>query len=334
MAGQLYHLQESSICGKCVSKSFHYQLLKKLQTTQELTNQEYAYKPSRPCAVILFHVMSSIFIEWMKEAITELSFAKCETIQQSSNSSISNASNSSISNDYSSPLPAINRQDENREVTDFFGWAIQSLRRVLSKEYSRMKELQWDTTFTLEQEEEMIRFLGGMIIHHTEAILDKQYLHECYPSFHQLKNKGWLSLVSRAYFPFARYLLHQICLTVDVKEWWRRGNGVMEAASNTLSNNKSLTVLFLDAAKSSDLKKEMKMKIMSALISKVLHARVATEHDKFKEEKTNREARGSTTSSFRGELKVLSNRKVKERKTKKQRTSTSMDEIGDKSQIS
>jgi hypothetical protein len=54
----------------------------------------------------------------------------------------------------------------------------------------------------------------------------------------------------------------------------------------------------------------------------------------FKEEKTNREARGSTTSSFRGDLKVPSNRKVKERKTKKQRTSTSMDEIGDKSQIS
>ena len=97
--------------------------------------------------------------------------------------------------------------------------------------------------------------------------------------------------------------------------------------------NTSLAVLFLDAAKSSDLKKEMKMKIMSALISKVLHARAAAEHDKFKEEKTNREARGSTTSSFRGELKVLSNRKVKERKTKKQRTSTSMDEIGDKSQI-
>jgi hypothetical protein len=99
-----------------VSKSFHYQLLKKLQTTQELTNQEYAYKPSRPCAVILFYVMSSIFIEWMKEAITELSFAKRETIHQSSNSSIiANASNSSsILNDYSSPLPAMDRQDENR----------------------------------------------------------------------------------------------------------------------------------------------------------------------------------------------------------------------------
>jgi hypothetical protein len=332
MAGQLYHLQESSICGKGVSKSFHYQLLIHLQTTQELTNQEYAYKPSRPCTVILFHVMSSIFIEWMKEAITELSFAKRETIHQSSNSSISNASNTSISNDYC-PLPAMDRQDENREVTDFFGWAIQSLRRVLSKEYSRMKELQWDTKFTLEEEEEMISFLDGMRIHHTEAILDKQYLHECYPAFHQLKNKGWLSLVSRAYFPFARYLLHQIRLTVDVKEWSRRGNGVLESAAKMLEGNTSLAVLFLDAAKSLDLKKEMKMKIMSALISKVLHARAAAEHDKFKEEKTNREARGSTTSSFRGYLKVLSNRKVKERKTKKQRTSTSMDEIGDKSQI-
>jgi hypothetical protein len=51
-----------------------------------------------------------------------------------------------------------------------------------------------------------------------------------------------------------------------------------------------------------------------------LHAQAADEHDKFKEEKTNREARGSTTSSFGGQLKVLSNSKGK---------STSMDEIGD-----
>jgi hypothetical protein len=72
---------------------------------------------------------------------------------------------------------------------------------------------------------------------------------------------------------------------------------------------------------------------MSALIRKVLHARAAAEHDKFKQQKTNREAQGSTTTSFRGELKVLSKRKAKGQKTKKQRTSASIDDIGENSQM-
>jgi hypothetical protein len=46
-------------------------------------------------------------------------------------------------------------------------------------------------------------------------------------------------------------------------------------------------------------------------IGKVLYARAAAEHDKFKQQKTNRDAQGSTTTSFRGELKVLSKRKEK-----------------------
>ena len=64
-----------------------------------------------------------------------------------------------------------------------------------------------------------------------------------------------------------------------------------------------------------------KRKIMSALILKVLHARSAAEHDKYKEQHTNREAKGAITSSFRTELKVLTkgahnNNKVKRQKTK------------------
>ena len=56
-------------------------------------------------------------------------------------------------------------------------------------------------------------------------------------------------------------------------------------------------------------------------IRKVLHARSAAEHDKYKEQHTNREAKGATASSFRGELKVLTkgahnNNKVKRQKTK------------------
>ena len=68
---------------------------------------------------------------------------------------------------------------------------------------------------------------------------------------HQLKNKEWLSLVtSKPFFPFARYLFHQIQLIVDVHQWKRRGNGIVESAAKTLDKNETLAVfLFLDAAK-------------------------------------------------------------------------------------
>jgi hypothetical protein len=59
----------------------------------------------------------------------------------------------------------------------------------------------------------------------------------------------------------------------------------------------------------------------SALILKVLHARSAAEHDKYKEQHTNCEAKGGITSSLRTELKVLTkgahnNNKLKRQKTK------------------
>jgi hypothetical protein len=327
MMGHLYHLQESSICGSGVSKSFHYQILTFLQTRPALTNQELTYKPSRPCAIILFHVLSIIFKDWIKDALSELSFQKRETIRLTSTSNSLSTILDSTAQDrlvvecLPTIQPSINRQDENREVTDFFGWAIYNLRHVLSREYERMKELRWDTSFTLEEEEQMISFLDGMRIFHTQAILDEEYLRDFYPPCHQLKNKGWLSLVSKPFFPFARHLLHQIRLTVDVNEWKRKGNGVVASAAKALEENETLTVLFLDAAKTSSLDEKWKRKIMRSLIMKVLHARSAAEHDKYKEQHTNREAKGAITSSFRGELKVLTkgahnNNKVKRRKMK------------------
>jgi aryl carrier-like protein len=310
-------------CGKGVSNSFHFQVLTFLQTTQELTSQEHTYKPSRPCAIILFHVLSIIFKDWVKDAMTELSFQKRETIRTSNShhSTIDSTAQDRLVVDCFLPLhPPINRQDENIEVTDFFGWAIHSLRRVLSREYERIQELKWNTSCTLEEEEQMIRFLDSMRIFHTQAILDEEYLRDFYPPCHQLTNKGWLSLVTKPFFPFARYLLKEIRLIVDVDQWRRRGNGVIETAAKTLEENETLTVLFLDAAKTSSLDEKWKRKIMSELVFKVLHARSAAEHNKYKEQHTNREAKGAITSSFRGELKVLTkgshNNKVKRRKMK------------------
>jgi aryl carrier-like protein len=90
--------------------------------------------------------------------------------------------------------------------------------------------------------------------------------------------------VSKPFFPFAQYLLQQIRLIVDVHQWKRKGNAVNESVAKTLDENETLTVLFLDAAKTSSLDEKWKRKIMSALIFKILHAQSAAEHDKFKEQ--------------------------------------------------
>jgi hypothetical protein len=91
--------------------------------------------------------------------------------------------------------------------------------------------------------------------------------------------------------------LNEIRLTVDAKEWKGKGNAVIETAAKTLEENETLTMLFLDAAKTSSLDEKRKRKIMSELIFKVLNARSAAEHDKFKEQHTNlRSVRGSFQS--------------------------------------
>jgi hypothetical protein len=76
---------------------------------------------------------------------------------------------------------------------------------------------------------------------HKQAILDEEYLCELYPPCHWLINKGWLSLVSKLFFPFAPYLLQQIRLIVDVHQWKRKGNAVIETAAKTLEENETLT---------------------------------------------------------------------------------------------
>jgi hypothetical protein len=122
LVGHLYHLQESSICGSGVSKSFHYQILTFLKTRPALTSQELTYKPSRSCAIILFHVLSIIFKDWVNDAMTEHSFQKRETIRTSSSLStiLDSTAQDRLVVDCFSPLhPPINRQDENIEVTDF-----------------------------------------------------------------------------------------------------------------------------------------------------------------------------------------------------------------------
>lgn len=90
----------------------------------------------------------------------------------------------------------------------------------------------------------MIRFLDRKRLFDTAAILEEECLRDYYPSCHQeievQTNKEWLTLLNKLFFPFAReLLLNEIRQIVNVKEWKRRGNGVMmeAAAKTTLEEN-------------------------------------------------------------------------------------------------
>ena len=89
-----------------------------------------------------------------------------------------------------------------------------------------------------------------------------------------------------------------------MEAWNRHGDKIMETAAKAVKNYKTLVFLFMEASQYSNLEDELKQKVM-----KVLHARAAAEHNKLKEDQTNREAKGSISTSLRGELKVLGRRK-------------------------
>ena len=94
-----------------------------------------------------------------------------------------------------------------------------------------------------------------------------------------------------------------------MEAWNRHGDKIMETAAKAVKNDKTLVFLFMEASQYSNLEDELKQKVMMELIMKVLHARAAAEHNKLKEAQTNREAKGSISTSLRVELKVLGRRK-------------------------
>jgi hypothetical protein len=238
-------------------------------------------------------VLSIEVKKWLAEAISEISFYR----------------QSGLNPDRDQEAASISPEDERREIADFFGWSIFSLYKVLSNERDRAKELQWTKKISKEKEEEILAFIESMKTTHLVAVLDEEYLRECYAAATQVRNNGGLTLVDKRYFRFGRCLLHTIRKCINVEAWNRHGDKIMETSAKAVKNDKTLVFLFMEASQYSNLEDELKQKVMMELIMKVLHARAAAEHNKLKEAQTNREAKGSISTSLRVELKVLGRRK-------------------------
>jgi hypothetical protein len=194
----------------------------------------------------------------------------------------------------------LDTEDEKREVNRFLGWAIWNLRRKLSKRRTRAKINDW---VLAENVEPLIQHLDRMRCFHHHAIINQEYMKNCYSQADQTRNGGWLSLVSKEYFDFGKVLLSQIRDNVQEKHWGRNGNASIEVAAAVISKNSRIKKAFLDACAGSLIPVSVLTSLMDRIVLKVFHARAGASMDAWKRKNTAREVKGSSDASFRGDLK-------------------------------
>jgi hypothetical protein len=91
----------------------------------------------------------------------------------------------------------LDAENEKREVNRFLGWAIWNLRLKLSARRNRAIAEDW---VLAEDVGPLIEHLDGMRCFHHDAIIDQDYMKNCYSEADQSRNGGWLSLVSKDFF--------------------------------------------------------------------------------------------------------------------------------------
>jgi hypothetical protein len=88
----------------------------------------------------------------------------------------------------------LDKENQIREVNRFLSWGIWHLRRKLSKRRTLAKVNDW---VLAENVEPLIQHLDGLRCFHHHAIIDEEYMKNCYLQADQSRNGGWLSLVSK-----------------------------------------------------------------------------------------------------------------------------------------
>jgi len=218
-------------------------------------------------------------------------------------------------------LPA---EEEKREVNAFVGWAIHELRvEVGLKKHGldkRRSASQGDDAGKSshddndhddndddendDENDEMLAYLEGMRVFHDRAVLDEEYMRECYSLFHRMINNGWLTLVSKALFPFGRNLMRKIRDVCNDKAIRQHGNQSSIKAFEQLMGDSQLEEQFY-LAHGDGVGRPLKRKVYCKLVKKVFHARFGAEFDKFKEKHTGRHVKGCQDLPFRLQLRAM-----------------------------
>jgi hypothetical protein len=194
----------------------------------------------------------------------------------------------------------LDAENEKREVNRFLGWAIWNLRLKLSTRRNRATAKDW---VLAENVEPLIQHLDGMRCFHHHAIIDQEYMKNCYSQADQSRNGGWLSLVSKHYFGFGKVLLSHIRDNVQQKQWGRHGNDSIKVAAEAICMDVAVKKAFFDACSASTIPVSVLKTLMDRLVLKTFHARAGASMDAWKRKNTAREVKGSADAAFRADLK-------------------------------
>jgi hypothetical protein len=197
-------------------------------------------------------------------------------------------------------LGELDEENEKREVNRFLGWAIWHLRRKLAL---GRREPNRNGGKLADNVEPLIEHLDQMRCFHHHALIDTEYMKNCYAQADQSRNGGWLSLVSKDYFSFGKVLMQKIRDNVQQKEWAKHGNDSIQKAAAAISGDAGIKTAFFDASIGSPISCPALQSLMEQIVVKTFHARVAASMNTWKRNNTAREVKGSTDASFRADLK-------------------------------
>ncbi len=149
-------------------------------------------------------------LEWLSESLAHLGQAQRKEIPKELASESANK-----------------EEGTNKEVNRYLGWAIHSL---LERLYRNQLEDDDDD----ERKKRIIEFLVGMRIFHHNAINNQSYREKCYDDFDILRNKGWMTLISPAYFDFGIKLLTVIRSRCNQDKLKELGNSCIKIAKEAV----------------------------------------------------------------------------------------------------
>ena len=170
------------------------------------------------------------------------------------------------------------------EIQRLDGWAIYSRKVAVQKKrraiYVRGKERQEHSVIDLRlsgllQVEE--NYLELMSTCKDEIKGDTEYMSKYYPIVDQIYNKGGLTLVSKRFLKWARALVVEINLNINLENIWKRKNDVMKDAFTNITRNKHLFALFNEALPTMPAKNEKVVRrCYTEVTVKAMHARAGT----------------------------------------------------------
>ena len=143
-----------------------------------------------------------------------------------------------------------------------------------------------------------------MRIFHHDAINNATYLEDCYDDFDILRNKGWLTLVSPAYFEFGNDLLTKIRTKCNQKKFRELGNSCIKIAKEEVLEGVQLPTSFAECPNETILSNEIKLKVFRQLVEKTLNARIGRESNKFRVENTGRKGKQQSDMTLRDSLRM------------------------------